>query len=59
MTPTDNIPLLKRILCGDKSPLGAIAEFLVGSATTCWCCSFWRGAIWGSIVTALVAWALY
>lgn len=42
------VPLLKRIFCGFHSPLGAIMDFLVGSARTCYCCSFWRGGLYGT-----------
>lgn len=47
----EKIGLIKMALCGDKSPLGAIAEFLVGSASVCWCCSFWRGVFLTLLVT--------
>ena len=42
---------VKRALCGLSSPLGAVAELLVGSASECWCCSFWRGVAWTLLVT--------
>ena len=43
----DKVGIVKQALCGLKSPLGAIAEFLVGKASVCWCCSFWRGFVYG------------
>lgn len=43
-----NLPLLKQVFCGYYSPLGAIMDFLVGSARTCYCCSFWRGGLYGA-----------
>lgn len=46
---------VKKILCGETSPLGEIAERLVGKVSECWCCSFWRGALWGAIAGALTA----
>lgn len=50
----DDTPMLKKVLCGIRSPLGALAEFLVGSGQTCWCCSFWRGVLWGSLMTGIL-----
>ena len=44
----------KKTLCGDPSFLGAVAEFLVGKASSCWCCSFWRGVLYGGIAGAAV-----
>lgn len=45
------VGVVKQALCGLKSPLGAVAEFLVGNASVCWCCSFWRGVAWTLAVT--------
>ena len=33
---------IKKILCGEQRGLGDVAEFFVGSAKVCWCCTFWR-----------------
>lgn len=44
----------KNILCGLNSPLGDIAEKLAGRAVVCWCCSFWRGFMWGIIFTGVL-----
>lgn len=54
----DNIDLLgetlKPTLCGDDSKLGDFAEFVVGDvAAKCWCCSFWRGFITGTVFCSL------
>lgn len=40
--------VIKQVLCGVRSPLGAIMEFVVGSAAECWCCSAWRGFFFGA-----------
>ena len=50
----EKIGIVKQALCGLKSPLGAIAEFLVGSASVCWCCSFWRGFMYGLALAMLI-----
>lgn len=42
--------IIKTALCGVKSPLGALAEKIVGTAQECWCCSFWRGVAFGAVV---------
>lgn len=47
----EKIGVIKQALCGLKSPLGALAELLVGSASVCWCCSFWRGVAWTLLIT--------
>lgn len=47
----EKVGLIKTTLCGLKSPLGWLAEKLVGSASVCWCCSFWRGVVWTLVVT--------
>lgn len=52
------LPLLKRALCGFKSPLGAIMDFLTGSARTCYCCTFWRGALYGTVFGAVIIFIL-
>lgn len=52
------LPLLKRVFCGYYSPLGAIMDFLVGSARTCYCCSFWRGGLYGACFGGTVVWLL-
>ena len=49
------VGIVKQALCGLKSPLGAIAEFLVGSASVCWCCSFWRGFAYGIVLSLLIS----
>ena len=41
---------IKLALCGLKSPLGWLAEKLVGRASECWCCSFWRGGAYGAVL---------
>ena len=51
----EKVGIVKQVLCGLKSPLGAIAEFLVGSASVCWCCSFWRGFMYGLILAVLIS----
>ena len=51
----DKVGIVKQVLCGLKSPLGAIAEFLVGSASVCWCCSFWRGFAYGIVLSLLIS----
>lgn len=43
MSEHEELGPIKKVLCGEHSPLGAVAEALVGDAKTCWCCSFWRG----------------
>ena len=48
------VGIVKQALCGLKSPLGAIAEFLVGSASVCWCCSFWRGFVYGIVFALMI-----
>ena len=48
------VGIAKQALCGLKSPLGAIAEFLVGSASVCWCCSFWRGFVYGIVFALMI-----
>lgn len=53
-----DVPLLKKIFCGYRSPLGAIMDFLVGSARTCYCCSFWRGALYGTCFGGILIWIL-
>ena len=50
----DKVGIVKQALCGLKSPLGAIAEFLVGSAIVCWCCSFWRGFVYGIVFALMI-----
>lgn len=40
----DTLPWYKRLLCG-YNPIGAFAEWAVGQARECWCCSFWRGVL--------------
>ena len=50
----DKVGIVKQALCGLKSPLGAIAEFLVGKASVCWCCSFWRGFVYGIVFTLMI-----
>ena len=50
----DKVGIVKQALCGLKSPLGAIAEFLVGSASVCWCCSFWRGFVYGLALALMI-----
>ncbi len=47
----EKVGVIKTVLCGLKSPLGYIAEVLVGNASVCWCCSFWRGVAWTLLVT--------
>lgn len=49
---------IKLALCGDKSPLGWLAEKLVGKASVCWCCSFWRGGLYGGLVGLLAGYLL-
>ena len=51
----EKVGIVKQALCGLKSPLGAIAEFLVGSAIVCWCCSFWRGFAYGIVLSLLIS----
>ena len=55
----DKVGIVKQALCGLKSPLGAIAEFLVGSASVCWCCSFWRGFACGIALALLISTPLF
>ena len=55
MNDEDKVGIVKQALCGLKSPLGAIAEFLVGSASVCWCCSFWRGFAYGMVLSLLIS----
>ena len=50
----EKVGIVKQALCGLKSPLGAIAEFLVGSASVCWCCSFWRGFVYGIVFALMI-----
>ena len=50
----ENVGIVKQALCGLKSPLGAIAEFLVGKASVCWCCSFWRGFVYGIVFDVMI-----
>ena len=50
----DKVGIVKQALCGLKSPLGAIAEFLVGKASVCWCCSFWRGFVYGIVFALMI-----
>lgn len=50
----DDVPLMKRVLCGWKSPLGYAMTFMVGSGYACPCCAFWRGVLWGSLSVGLV-----
>lgn len=45
---------LNSFLCGTESKIGDAAEVLVGEAKSCWCCSFFRGALIGVIVGVLV-----
>lgn len=33
---------IKFFLCGVGTPMGAIADFIVGSAAECYCCTFYR-----------------
>lgn len=40
---------IKKLLCGERSVLGNLAEILVGAARSCWCCSFWRGVAYGAL----------
>ena len=54
----DKVGIVKQALCGLKSPLGAIAEFLVGSAIVCWCCSFWRGFVYGLVFALMIGLSL-
>lgn len=54
-TPEKPPSLLKRVFCGLHSPLGALMDILVGSAKECYCCSFWRGALYGGIGGLLFA----
>lgn len=58
MNSEHKVPLLKRFFCGFYSPLGAIMDFLVGSGRTCYCCSFWRGGLYGACFGGLVIWVL-
>ena len=50
--------LTKIFLCGEKSPVGDFAEFVVGSALSCWCCSFWRGVLLGFIAGVVVGYVV-
>jgi hypothetical protein len=50
---------MKLLLCGIKSPLGAFAEWAVGSASECWCCSYWRGFLWGAAVSGTTTALIY
>lgn len=43
----EEISPIKKLLCGEHSVLGNLAEIAVGKARACWCCSFWRGAAYG------------
>lgn len=54
MSDEAKVGIVKQALCGLKSPLGAAAEFLVGSASVCWCCSFWRGVMYGLLIALLI-----
>lgn len=55
----DDIPMYKRLLCVEGSPLRKVAGFLAYGATDCWCCSFWRGVVIGGLISgAVVATAL-
>lgn len=56
---SDEPGIVKTTLCGLKSPLGWLAEKLVGSASICWCCSFWRGVMWGMIFSAATLYIIY
>ena len=47
--------IVNEVLCGMKSPLGDIAEILTVGAQHCWCCSFWRGVLIGSIATMILS----
>lgn len=40
---------IKKLLCG-FNPIGAFAELVAGKAKECWCCSFWRGVLFGAVV---------
>ena len=35
-----------------------LAEKLVGRASECWCCSFWRGGLYGGLVGLLAGYLL-
>lgn len=54
----DKEPLYKRVLCG-YNIIGDLAEVLVGSAKVCWCCSFWRGVMWGSALGLTLSGMVY
>lgn len=56
---SEELPLMKRFLCGLYSPLGYLYSFLVGSGYTCPCCAFWRGVIWGAIAMWMVMFFFY
>lgn len=64
---SDKEHILKRIFCG-YNPVGDLAEFINRGAeididvepgeksvrTLCWCCTFWRGVLFGAIIGLLV-----
>jgi hypothetical protein len=51
---------INKFLCGTESAIGDFAELIVGEAKHCWCCSFFRGLLYGglvgSAVSALICW---
>lgn len=55
MSDEEEVKWYKRLLCG-YNPLGAFAEWAVGSAKSCWCCSFWRGLMIGAAAMLIFSW---
>ena len=51
----DDRGFMKKLLCGESSPLGDAAEVVAGQAKSCWCCSLWRGVLVGFVSGVLVA----
>ena len=49
------IGVVKKTLCGDTAPLANLAENIVGTASVCWCCSFWRGVLFGGALASTVS----
>lgn len=49
---------VNEVLCGPRSKIGDVAEWLVGEAKHCWCCAFFRGFLFGAIAGACVAGAI-
>ena len=53
-SPIEDVPVYKRVLCGEGNPLRKVADFLAYGATGCWCCSFWRGIVIGGLIGGAV-----